>query len=274
MLIYEQGSQRFRTSPSPQPSSAFKEAVSASGARNPLGRSVGGTTAPARPRGSSLAWLPILGRDKKQPDGPTVQVARRRVGSQKRTPRTDGHPAGRVVSTWWHRLGRSLPALRARRIPIEPELVPLLKAMHREAKGRGPVFRMPSIGRQSHKLRVYLQRAGVTRADLFTSDATRKALTFHDLRATGITWCAVRGDDPWKIMQRAGHADLETTRIYVREAETSRTASAPSSRPCRPTSSASRRGREGFRLRFRFRFRLSASPRSWPQPKTRGSRWS
>ncbi len=107
----------------------------------------------------------------------------------------------------------------ARRIPIEPALVPLLSAMHREAKGRGPVFRMPSIGSQSRKLRVYLARAGVTRSDLHTTDTTRKAMTFHDLRATGITWCAVRGDDPLKVMQRAGHADFDTTKIYLREAE-------------------------------------------------------
>jgi integrase len=107
----------------------------------------------------------------------------------------------------------------ARRIPIEPALVPLLTAMHREANGRGAVVRMPSTGRQSSKLRMYLLRVGITRADLFTSDTTRKAVTFHDLRATGITWCAVRGDDPLKIMQRAGHADFATTQIYLREAE-------------------------------------------------------
>jgi integrase len=107
----------------------------------------------------------------------------------------------------------------ARRIPIERALIPLLAAMHREAKGRGAVLHMPSTGKQSAKLRAFLERVGVTRADLFTSDATRKALTFHDLRATGITWCAMRGDDPLKIMQRAGHADFETTRIYLREAE-------------------------------------------------------
>jgi len=30
---------------------------------------------------------------------------------------------------------------------------------------------------------------------------------------------AVRGDDSLKIMTRAGHADFETTKIYLREAE-------------------------------------------------------
>jgi len=78
---------------------------------------------------------------------------------------------------------------------------------------------MPSTGKQSFKLRAYLTRIGITRADLFKSDATRKAVTFHDLRATGITWCAVWGDDPLKIMQRAGHADFTTTQLYLREAE-------------------------------------------------------
>lgn len=107
----------------------------------------------------------------------------------------------------------------ARRIPIEPALVPLLQSMHIDAKGRGAVFGMPSVGVLSKKLKTYLRRAGVERADLFTSDATRKAITFHDLRATGITWMAVRGDDPLKIMTRAGHADFETTKIYLREAE-------------------------------------------------------
>jgi hypothetical protein len=53
--------------------------------------------------------------------------------------------------------------------------------------------------------RQHLQTAGVIRAELFTSDAQRTHITFHDLRATGITWCAVRGDDPLRIKQRAGH---------------------------------------------------------------------
>jgi integrase len=107
----------------------------------------------------------------------------------------------------------------ARRIPIEENVRPLLKALFIEAKGKGGVVRMPSLGTLSNRLRFYLRRAGVTRADLFASDATRKAITFHDLRATGITWCAVRGDDALKIMQRAGHSNFETTRIYLREAE-------------------------------------------------------
>jgi hypothetical protein len=48
---------------------------------------------------------------------------------------------------------------------------------------------------------------------------TRQAMTFRDLRATGITWQAVRGDEPLRIMQRAGHTTFSTTMIYVRTAE-------------------------------------------------------
>ena len=33
------------------------------------------------------------------------------------------------------------------------------------------------------------------------------------------TWAAVRGDDPLRIKQRAGHASFSTTEGYIREAE-------------------------------------------------------
>ncbi|MGD0679675.1 MAG: site-specific integrase, partial [Polyangiaceae bacterium] len=88
----------------------------------------------------------------------------------------------------------------ARTIPIEPALLPLLETMRDEVDGRGLVFKMPSVAALARKLKFYLRRAGVTRANLFASDATRKAVTFHDLRATGITWAAVRGDEPLRIM--------------------------------------------------------------------------
>jgi len=64
-----------------------------------------------------------------------------------------------------------------------------------------------------------LEAAKLTRAELFADDKTRKNITWHDLRATGLTWMAIRGDDPLKIMQRAGHTDFKTTQGYVREAE-------------------------------------------------------
>lgn len=111
----------------------------------------------------------------------------------------------------------------ARRFPIEPNLIPLLATMRAEAGGEkatGAVLPfMANKSEWSKNLHQYLRWAGVKRADLFTDDATRKRLTFHDLRSTGITWCAVRGDEPLKIMQRAGHEDFKTTQIYIRLAE-------------------------------------------------------
>lgn len=110
-----------------------------------------------------------------------------------------------------------------RRFTIEPSLLPLLRAMHREAANGGRVLaRMPVEKHLAPMLRRHLEAAGVTRSDLFAADATRKRLRFHDLRATGLTWMAVRGDDPLKIKQRAGHTTFSTTEGYIREAESVR----------------------------------------------------
>lgn len=107
-----------------------------------------------------------------------------------------------------------------RAVPIEAALRPLLVAMHREADGKGRVVAvMPPREDGAAYLRTCLGYAGVTRAALFANDATRKHMTFHDLRSSGITWCAVRGDEPVKIQRRAGHSDFTTTLGYIREAE-------------------------------------------------------
>lgn len=109
---------------------------------------------------------------------------------------------------------------QSRRIPIEAELLPLLTAMREEAGGLGRLFPWVATDRKlSRQIQRCLRLAGVDRAELFASDATRKPMTFHDLRANGITWCAVRGDDPLKIKQRAGHASFSTTEGYIRTAE-------------------------------------------------------
>ncbi len=73
--------------------------------------------------------------------------------------------------------------------------------------------------RPSERLRQYLEWAGVSRAELFVTDRTRKQVTFYDLRATGITWMAIRGEEPLEIMQRAGHVEFKTTQGYIRAAE-------------------------------------------------------
>jgi hypothetical protein len=114
----------------------------------------------------------------------------------------------------------STKSQRARRVAIEPALLPMLRRMHARAGGVGRVLpRMPTEKHLAPMLRRHLTAAGVTRADLHNGDATRRALRFHDLRATGITWAAIRGDDPLKIKQRAGHRTFSTTEAYIREAE-------------------------------------------------------
>jgi hypothetical protein len=109
----------------------------------------------------------------------------------------------------------------ARRFAFEPALLPLLRAMHAESTG-SRVLRAELPKGTAEMLREHLKLAGVTRRDLFTSDATRKPMTFYDLRATGITWRAIRGDEPLRIQRAAGHTGFDTTQGYIREAESVR----------------------------------------------------
>jgi len=111
-----------------------------------------------------------------------------------------------------------------RRVPIESNLRPLLEAMKRESNGRGRIVTMPSESRLPRMLRRYLgpalERANIEARDLFTADATRIAIDFRRAtRDTGITWRAVRGDSPAKLMRACGHRDVKTTMLYVSEAE-------------------------------------------------------
>jgi integrase len=107
----------------------------------------------------------------------------------------------------------------SRRFAIEPNLLSLLQAMHDEREGKGVVIDLPSERAMARNLRRWLWKANVHRPELHEGSPTRKSLTWHDLRATGATWMAVRGDDPLKIKQRCGHTTFSTTELYVREAE-------------------------------------------------------
>lgn len=106
-----------------------------------------------------------------------------------------------------------------RRFAIEPTLLPLLRAMHAEAGGEGPVVSLRLQKWWAADLRKHLRLAGIARPELFDTDDTRKRLRFHDLRSTGLTWIAIRGYDPHKIQQRAGHTSFEMTQKYIRTAE-------------------------------------------------------
>ncbi len=106
-----------------------------------------------------------------------------------------------------------------RRFAMESTLLPLLRVMHKAAGGRGPIVDISDKGGMANTLRRWLWKAGVRRPELHTATAQRKPMTWHDLRATGATWMAVRGDDPLKIKQRLGHTTVSTTEVYIREAE-------------------------------------------------------
>lgn len=104
-----------------------------------------------------------------------------------------------------------------RQFVAERALLPLLRIMHQSANGAGRVF--PRINQRQNlarALRGHLALAGCDRADLHADDAGRRPLTFHDLRATGITWQAMRGDAPTDIMERVGHSQITTTQRYIR----------------------------------------------------------
>jgi integrase len=106
-----------------------------------------------------------------------------------------------------------------RRFAVEPHLRALLDAMRTEASGKGLVIDLASERAMARNFRRWLWKAGVRRAALHETNAQSQNMTWHDLRATGATWMAVRGDDPLKIMQRCGHRDYATTLRYIREAE-------------------------------------------------------
>ena len=103
-----------------------------------------------------------------------------------------------------------------RHFRIEPNLRPLLTQMAKESGAQGRLFN--AIVEAPAELRKHLLRAGITRQALHSPTATSLPLRFHDLRATGITWAALRGDATIEIRDRAGHAEVEQTNEYMRRA--------------------------------------------------------
>lgn len=106
------------------------------------------------------------------------------------------------------------------RIPfdLEPEIVPLLEVMRGEAGGVGSVVGELGDDRElAQQLREDLATADVMRHELHhpSDDPPREAMRMHDCRTTGITWMAVRRDEPMVMMARAGHRSLKQTQEYV-----------------------------------------------------------
>ena len=114
---------------------------------------------------------------------------------------------------------KSTKGKRARRVPIEPSLLPLLEQLTRGRAGDELLVRMPCHDNLAGNLRKQLTRAGVTRAELHADDEQRRPLNFHDLRHTFATWLALSGASQLTIQTRLGHADAQQLQRYVTEAE-------------------------------------------------------
>jgi integrase len=130
----------------------------------------------------------------------------------------------RITKAWDNRNERvkSTKTAETRSVPIEPALRPLLVAAHDRALGKGLVAPLMSTTNEDEmalRLREHLRAAGCLRAALFADSATELPVRFRNWRDAGITWMAIRGDDPLKIRQRAGHKAFTTTEKYIREGE-------------------------------------------------------
>jgi integrase len=100
---------------------------------------------------------------------------------------------------------------------IEPNIVPLLRALHAETGGKGRVIaRHPHRSELASCLRDDLRKAGCTRAELYIDDAIRANIVYHDLRGTAATWMAIRGESAGDIQERLGHGDPQSTQLYIR----------------------------------------------------------
>ena len=105
---------------------------------------------------------------------------------------------------------RRQPALRSR-----ARTAPLLDQMWAERPKPGTLL-FPRFTHLAEVLREDLMKAGVKRASLHVRRQGSQPIRFHDLRATGITYMAIRGDSDQDVRERAGHADFETTLLYIR----------------------------------------------------------
>lgn len=106
---------------------------------------------------------------------------------------------------------------RARAVPIEASLAPLLAVLVTDRPAGAPLL---DIKNEPHAqlVRGDLQKAGCTREALFADDAMRAPFVFHNFRDTCLTHMAVRRDPPQDIQWRAGHTTPAMTERYIAEA--------------------------------------------------------
>jgi integrase len=110
----------------------------------------------------------------------------------------------------------------SREVPIEAALLPLLREMHRRAKGEGlvlPVLATANDDKAAIMMRRHFALAGCNRPRLTAQNNAELRLRFRSWRDAGITWSIIRGDDIVKVQRRAGHKLIATTQRYIVEAE-------------------------------------------------------
>ncbi len=115
------------------------------------------------------------------------------------------HGVVTICETYDRRAGEDREGTKsgaARVVPIRPELVQLLTAMHDATGGKGYVCPLPSERAMARGLRTWLRHAGVDRPALFVTTSVSKQIRWHDLRATGLTWLAVEGGNPNQFFPR------------------------------------------------------------------------
>ena len=114
-----------------------------------------------------------------------------------------------------------------RDVPIEPTLLPLLKAMHKRAGGKGLV--LPMLSGLADELSVsrvfrdHLEAAGVTRPDLFAASQTQIRIRLRSLRDIGITLASLARRQPVRRpAQRRAQAVRDDREVHRRHRETER----------------------------------------------------
>jgi len=114
---------------------------------------------------------------------------------------------------------KSTKGKRARRVPIELALRPLLEDLTAGRARDELLVDVPPKQKMAEELRTHLKRAGLDREELFADDADRRPFSFHDGRHTFAVWLALTGAPELTIQSRLGHASAEMTQHYINEAE-------------------------------------------------------
>ncbi len=106
---------------------------------------------------------------------------------------------------------------RSRTVDIEPNLRPLIEWLCTHPRGKGGrLLHMPPPEDRAELFRKDLVTAGLDRKALhIVGDPSERAIVFHDMRDTCLTWMAVRGDSSIQIQWRGGHTDINTTQGYL-----------------------------------------------------------